>query len=158
MSDIIIFSPHSDDEIIGCYRILDQVSRIIYFDDDDNNRVDESKKFCEDFNAECEFAYTFEILNDELYNFDNCTIYAPDPFGEHHPLHREVGMAACLLNSWKRIKELYLYSTDMTQPWVREVPDSFSKKELLNKYYSSQRDLWTHDYKYFLFQGTILWP
>jgi hypothetical protein len=155
---ITVLSPHPDDEIIGCFRIIDHVDYVIYFDGLDQTRIKESNDFCDTNGISCVYWSIEGLISGhgdvELTNI----VYAPDPFTEIHPLHKIIGMAACVLRSIGRIKELHLYSTNMITPWVREVKNSNMKLYMLEHYYPSQKSLWEHDHKYFLFESDIIWP
>ena len=148
----IIFSPHFDDEIIGCSEILDEIDEVWYFDWSDKTRIGEATTLCKDLSIKCSFTNTLDILNN---NFKNCIIYAPEPFTESHPLHKAVGMIAYLLKYNNLCNNVIYYSTIMNQSWIHEVQYPESKQSLLNRYYNSQKSLWQLNYKYFLFEGRM---
>ena len=153
MTRSTIFSPHCDDELIGCSEILDSVFSIYYFDYNED-RFKESFKLCSDLDIRFQFATIKELINcKDLFN--NQVIYAPDPFTEVHPLHKAVGAYAYLLHHTRQCAKVIFYSTNMCQSWIHEVQDPENKKNLLNRYYNSQKSLWEQDYKYFLFEGRM---
>ena len=153
MTRSTIFSPHCDDELIGCSEILGSISGIYYFDYNDD-RARESIDFCRDIGIGTQFVSIKELMNCKNI-FNEYIIYAPDPFTETHPLHRAVGSYAYLLRYTGQCAKVIFYSTNMTQSWIHEVQDPENKKSLLNRYYNSQKSLWEQDYKYFLFEGRM---
>ena len=158
MSDICVLAPHPDDEIIGCYSIFRTVDTIIYFDMEDSDREIESRRFCDTFSIDMMHESVEAMINGDI-DFDYwSTVYAPDPFTEHHPLHRAVGMAAWVIYYTGNIDSLHLYSTDMTPPWIREIDDFKEKHEMLDRFYPSQKSLWQNDFKYYFFEGDLTWP
>lgn len=152
---IIIISPHCDDEIIGTYNELITYKNIIiiYPDYKTEERQKESqnlRKYLTDVNLTQ--LYTQDIppvfLNkDFLYFF-------PD-VNDIHPSHRywaSIGEKLC-----RDKYEVVFYTTNMNVPWIYEVKESDKKKLMLDSVYTSQRDLWKYDYKYFLFEGKNKW-
>jgi len=161
----LVISPHNDDILIGCYRLVrNRLVRYVYFSSPENvdERVDEkrmaeAKKLCEDFGI--------EILGskDEVRNLvkgnRELIILLPSPIG--HPYHRAI-------EGWFRQEfgaeidkgevRIGWYSIEMSEFWVKVLPpkERDEKRKLLNKYFKLEKDLWENDNKYFLFEGVIL--
>ena len=130
-----IFAPHLDDEIIGCYSILEQIDLIIYFTKDDrcksiinNNKYIHKSDF--DFN-------TIDI---------NDTIYLPCQY-DYHPLHKHIRLKGLRLKCNKNF-----YSVDMNVPWLKEEQYPDKKANYLKEIYPTV-DM--KNDKYTLFKGII---
>jgi len=154
MFDIVIISPHPDDEIIGCARILmeDQKPIIIYTEDIEEKRKEEAlriKKFV-DIKAQ----FFLRSIPSQLLNRQNI-FYFPDPIYETHPAHRLQGTIGEQLV--RGGFDVIFYSTNMRAPYCHEVKNPSQKETLLNNVYPSQKDLWEHDKKYILFEGYYKW-
>ena len=85
----------------------------------------------------------------------NNTFYFPDPIYENHPKHREWGFIGESLA--RSGIEVIFYTTNMNAPYIHEVEKSIEKRQLLDKVYKSQSELWRFDHKYFLFEGRCRW-
>ena len=147
--DNIILAPHGDDEIIGCYTVLKQHNvHVVYLSE-------------LDFMVKPPWR-TYRILWDELPHLlyflsqYKVNLYAPDFNFEFHPVHKAVGGIAYYyaLRSESRTS-LFLYSTNMNAPYIKEVSDYDKKRQMLDEYYYQKRDLWLYDHRYFLFEGQV---
>ena len=154
-NELIIFAPHPDDEIIGCYEVLidETVSPIIlYSATNDQIRVNEALKLRDITNVKAQMFV--KNIPGHLIDITN-KYYFPNPIYETHPAHREKG----------HIGEMFLrmgfdvtfYSTEMNYHAKYECKDSAGKLEMLNKIYPSQKSLWEHEHKYFLFSCYEKW-
>lgn len=154
-SEIVIVSPHYDDEIIGCYEIISNpiIKPVIIYMQNDEERKKESLKLKDELDN-----IKIQLFQKSIpYTFinPNNVLYFPDPIFEFHPDHRK----------WGAIGEDYLrqglnvvfYSINMQAPYIHEIKESNQKENLLNKVYHSQKDLWKIDKKYVLFEGRCKW-
>jgi len=150
----IIISPHFDDEIIGCYEILKQedIKTIVIYNDVENSiRKEESRKLRELTNVK--YQHYMKNIPTNLISKEN-TFYFPHPL-ESHPKHRHyANIGESMLRDGHNV---IFYITEMNQIFKHECIDPDGKKELLEKIYPSQKDLWKYDYKYFLFSGYDKW-
>ena len=152
----IIFAPHADDEVIGCYEILQQkkVGLVVF---DNLEHVHEALK--------CSEHFKFSVMDMEAFikllidhKMQRCEgLFVPDPHFELHPLHKDFAALPSLLNEFNHSPiPVYYYSTNMNTPYLREVKDSVGKLAALNKFYPQKKSLWEYDHKYFLFESQIL--
>jgi len=144
----VIISPHPDDELIGCFTLLrsKKIEKVYYIRSDTKRHVE-----AQILSRKMGFKLEFITLNDFTKLPDTFTYLVPD-FQDHHPLHK-------IVNSLAKISftSLGYYTTDMNTSYVRELPSKLQreKKEMLNKFYPSQKSLWKYEHKYFLFEGII---
>jgi len=150
----IIIAPHPDDEIIGCYEQLKEASQtiVIYSGDLDASRREEALKLKE--HIDIKFQLFLMSLPQTFLNIQN-TFYFPDPIYELHPAHRQWGTLGEQLA--RGGFDVVFYSTNMNAPYIHEVHHSDKKRDLLEKVYPNQKDLWKYDHKYFLFEGKCKW-
>lgn len=139
----IILAPHSDDELLNCYSILQEgnVSRVYY------HKVDSMPGA-----YECAKHFKFEPIFHlpEQKDLVDCMVYIPHK-DDLHPDHKFVNQYA--KRAFTKGK-LMFYTTDrnvsfklLPKEWVEE------KRRLLNQFYPSKRLLWDNDEKYLLFEG-----
>lgn len=160
MSEVIIIAPHADDEIIGCHSILTHESNkenkirpiIIYTEDMVAERQEEVLKLKEFINVK---AQLFLKAIPQQYFHPETMFYFPDPSTEIHPHHRLQG--AIGENMARSGLNVIFYTTSMNTPYMHEVQNPQAKRELLDKIYPTQSDLWKYDHKYFLFEGYNKW-
>lgn len=148
----VIIAPHPDDEIIGCYEILNTVETVIYDGSTSQQRREEALNLRDHIpNVKMQmFNYSIPPL---ILNKEN-VFYFPY-FEDIHPLHRKWAFSGEQLarNGFNVI----FYTTNMNTQFIREVSEPERKEELLNKIYSSQKSLWEHEKKYVLFEGYCKW-
>jgi len=152
-SKSIIWAPHPDDEIIGCYEVLKRdTPAIIYSGDIESARREEALKLRE--HAEIGPQLFLMTVPPSLMQKSN-TFYFPDPVEEFHPQHREVGFMGEQLA--RAGYDVIFYSVNMQAKYIHTAADADGKRDLLEKVYPSQKDLWKYDNKYFLFEGYCKW-
>lgn len=154
MFDIVIISPHPDDEIIGCAGTLikDEKPIIIYTEDLEEERKKEALKLREYVDIKAQFF--LRSIPSQLLNKQNI-FYFPDPIYETHPAHRLQGAIGEQLV--RGGFDVVFYNTNMRAPYCHEVENPKKKETLLNNVYPSQKDLWAQDAKYYLFEGRCKW-
>jgi len=128
-----IFAPHLDDEVLGCFSILDSIDNIIYFTRDYREAA---------------------IVNDIRYiqsdNFDfskikkTDEIYIPSRF-DYHPKHKEVNQFGYTIDAIR-----FFYSIEMNVDWLEEEKNPTAKREYFDKLYPNE-DM--KNDKYFLFKS-----
>jgi len=153
----IIIAPHPDDEIIGCFDILNNPKNniiVIYTEEIDKKRKDEAANLRNIFETVKVQLYLNQIPQ-HLFD-DKPIIHYPDPIFETHPIHRLQGNIGEQLLRYMDLKVVF-YSTNMTAPYIYENENSEYKKLALDKVYPSQKKLWKYDHKYFLFEGHCMW-
>jgi hypothetical protein len=154
MSDTVIIAPHSDDEIIGCFSILNNPDIrpvIIYTEEMDKERQVEVRGIREHFTIKGQMFC--QSIPPQFMN-TNTTFYFPGP-DEIHPAHRtQAAIGEALARQGLNV---IFYSTNMNVPFIEEETFPDKKKEMLDKIYPSQSDLWKYDHKYFLFRGYMKW-
>jgi len=150
MSETIIIAPHSDDEIIGCFSILNNPDIrpvIIYTEEMSKERQEEVKGIREHFTIKGQMFC--QSIPPQFLN-TTTTFYFPGP-DEIHPAHRtQAAIGEALARQGLNI---IFYTTNMNVKWIKEEKNPEKKKALLNLIYQSQSDLWKYDHKYFLFCG-----
>ena len=155
MGDVIIVSPHPDDECIGTFEILSDPNTkpiIIYTEDMNNKRKEETlnlKRVC-DIKAQI---YLRQVPG-VLLKKEN-TFYFPDPINETHPAHRAQGHNGELLA--RDGYDVIFYSTEMNVPWKHEVKDVLGKETMMDTVYPSQSVLWLYEKKFILFEAYYKW-
>lgn len=160
----IIFAPHADDELIGCYEIIrvGDPCLVIYTSKMSKERKIETNKVSEYFDnltTRCEPDYYHSygllrmLMNEKYYE----EFYFPDPFNELHPEHKMLGFHG--YKAWKENDNLNIifYSTNMNTNYLHELDDNSKnmKEAALNSIYPSQSDLWKYEKKYIFFEGRI---
>ena len=153
----VIVAPHVDDELIGCFDILSTIANnvfIIYGETPDMIRKEEALALKAKFlNVKAQYFSSQSVP--PIFLNPRATLYFPDPYFETHPKHRSWGaIGESLLRNGL---EVIFYSVQMNAPYIYEVEHWLKKKELLDKIYPSQSDLWKSDAKYYLFEGRTKW-
>jgi hypothetical protein len=144
MGNVIILAPHIDDEVIGCYSKLSEVTDVYYFYECTKERKKEAKRVAKLFGYRVHFNAKIDKINFNKVK----RVYAPGSYDLHKD-HKTVN---------KKIKqihlehsfELFFYSIDMNRKPVYLKKDSSKKKKLLD-IFKSQNTLF-NDEKYFLFE------
>ena len=154
--ETIIIAPHADDEIIGCFEILNRGKcSIVYTERCSSERRDEVmnlKAHCENVKMQ----FFLSQVPQPLMHPDN-TFYFPDPIYEFHPAHRKQGhLGEQMLRDGYNV---IFYSIQMNAPYIHELSQEIIKEKvlLLDTVYSSQMELWNNDAKYYLFEGRNKW-
>lgn len=152
--DHVIVAPHPDDEIIGCFEIIQKYKTAIIYGSGvkDKKRREESMKLKELTNVSVQLfldSIPAPFLNNKT------TLYIPDPIYEVHPSHRKWGIIGESIA--REGFDVVFYSVNMQAPYIHEVKNPNEKEELLQKVYPSQSDLWLYDKKYVLFEGRCRW-
>jgi|APSaa5957512622_1039677.scaffolds.fasta_scaffold87904_2 hypothetical protein len=151
--EVIIVAPHPDDEIIGCYEVLQKEKPIIIYSGDTpaerRQEAINTKKF---INVK---AQIFQMTIPTTFLNPDVIIYIPDPIYEIHPEHRKWGSLGESLA--RNGINVIFYNTNMNAPYIHEVKEPEKKEELLNKTYPSQKRLWEYEKKYVLFEGYNKW-
>jgi len=154
-TELIIVAPHPDDEIIGAYKYLTKPGVrpiIIYSGDLDTDRKNSALKLKE--HVSCKLQLFQMTVPQPFLNQANKYLF-PDPIYELHPAHRAWGFMGEQLA--RNGFDVVFYSTNMNAPYIHEVPKPDEKRELLEKVYPDQGNLWEYDHKYFLFEGYSKW-
>lgn len=156
MKKHIIIAPHADDEIIGCFQILDmrEVALVVFpeYNEDALLEVQVSKnsfKFKVNSFSSFKNLMAFANVAKELAGF----IFFPDPVYETHPDHRIIGAFGERLVKEKHYDNVVFYTTNMNAPYMQEVLSSSKKEIALSSCYPDKESLWKYDHKYFLFEG-----
>lgn len=151
----VIIAPHGDDEIIGCFELLDQIPIILYSEKKSSDRYDEIlnlNKYKDIY--EQVFLTGFKIPQ-RFLSKTSFTYYFPDPINEIHPLHRRWGFVGEKMARNKY--DVIFYTTNMNVPYIHECKHEDEKQALLVDVYPSQSELWQYEHKYFLFEGRCKW-
>jgi len=149
----IIIAPHPDDEVIGCFEVLKNYNPIIIYTARDipNARREQARKIREHFSIKGQF-FLSTIPHNLLHQSN--TFFFPHPVYETHFEHRMQGIVGeQLLRAGN--PNIYFYITEMTAPFKFEADPE--KREMMDKCYSDQKDMWKYEHKYFLFSGYDKW-
>ena len=146
MRGYTIFAPHADDELIGCFSLLNDrlIDDVCYFYD-----LDETRKK-EIWNTAAIYGFVPHFMDSECdYNVpDDFIILAPN-IADEHPHHKIInGLAKTYPN-----KKIY-YSIDMNVKKL-VLPNFQRKKEALAYCYPSQQKLFDSNDKYHLFESLV---
>ena len=155
MKDIIIVSPHPDDECIGLYSVLVDPNTkpiIIYTENVPQNRRDEALKLREHVEIKSQL---FQKNTPQTFIDPDNVLYFPHPTTETHFAHRLQGAQGEQLA--RAGFNVIFYSINMNAHFISEVKEPDKKEELLNKVYPSQASLWKYEKKYIFFEGKCKW-
>ena len=138
----VILAPHLDDEIVGCYSILDEDCVVVYWHEDYRTPPDIGVEFVR-----------FDGNSEEVERIieDAAEVYIPSKH-DYHPLHKEV-------NAWaeQNIPEegciKYWYSVEMNVPWLQEEEDPEGKQLFLKAHYPDEHTTLNKSDKYWLFKS-----
>jgi hypothetical protein len=149
MKNVVILSPHIDDDVIGCFRLLKAglVSKVYYFYDLTEERIAEAKRAAELFNFEPIFLKNETI---SIKQEDPETIFLVPNIHDVHPHHKSVNrFAKQNLHMYK----LQYYSIDMNTKFdILSEELQVEKEKTLLTLYPSQHKLFANE-KYFLFES-----
>lgn len=142
-----VFAPHLDDEIIGCYSVLDKIDTVIFFTDD--YRSDQLQVRSDQFmgSSKGSIVYSHSGFVDFGNLHSNDVIYLPSQF-DYHPLHRRVRRIGMGLPCKKMF-----YSVEMNVPWLEEEEASVLKRRLFERMYPGEVGTISKNDKYFLFRS-----
>lgn len=144
----IIFAPHVDDEVIGCFTVLSEfsVSDVYYFYDHTAERRIEAGKAAEMFG----FVPHFCSIEDSIEIPHESTLHIPN-IADNHIHHKLVNYLGK-----KYSNQLSYYSVDMNVSFdVLSVDDQHRKKTALETLFPSQKTLLDSTEKYFLFESHL---
>lgn len=160
----IIIAPHADDEIIGCWKLLQNQQwncRVLH---DEPPTEAQRIAFLNYFPWVHLIEPTKYTNRGELIDIvklfatsEDTHCYFPDPIYETHPLHKIWGNVGSFLFQSRLIPSVSFYTTNMTAPYLREEENAEEKREALDTIYPEKADLWRYDHKYWLFSGMISW-
>jgi len=141
---IIVLAPHIDDEVIGCFSVLDEVTDVYYFNECTDERINEAHLA----RTSGGWNYNMHFDTSEVDFTGVVKVYTPSCFDLHKD-HRS-------LNAYAKLKqqeynfELVFYSIDMNRQPTFLQEKSVKKKVVLDNF-SSQK-LIQNDDKYHLFE------
>jgi hypothetical protein len=141
LKQYVIFAPHIDDEVIGCYSYLagGLVTDVYYFYELTPERIEEAKI--------CAELFGFKPHFDEKPKINQNVIILVPSVKDAHPDHKMVYNYA-----QKFVNEKFYYSVDMTDtPKLLTQSESAKKKEALTSIFKTQADLFNNA-KYYLFE------
>lgn len=144
MKNVVIFAPHIDDEVIGCWSVLsaDRVSDVYYFYDITPDRQLEAEACAKLYN----FAPHFVEAGDIIKLPEQCILFLPN-IADNHINHKQVNIFGRSFAAEKKF-----YSVDMNVPFrVLTEIDSTLKRRDLAILFPSQLVL--KDEKYHLFEA-----
>lgn len=148
----IIIAPHPDDEVIGCWELLEENSAILYDASIPADRREEARGLRK-FYSNCKQIFQYSVPQPLLKRIN--AFYFPDPIYETHPAHRRWGMMGEMMA--RDGYNVIFYSTLMNAPYIHEVRLPLEKLKVLHEVYHSQESLWQYDHKYYLFEGRCKW-
>ena len=138
----IVFAPHLDDEIIGCYSVLQDIDLIVYFTKDYREESLQAVKNKRKFFGKVVTYMHFDSWDKQTTEED--IIYLPSKY-DYHPEHKKVrNIGLSFLG-----KKMF-YSVEMNVPWLEEEIDPTTKEEVFDLYYPAESML---NDKYWLFKS-----
>jgi hypothetical protein len=151
--NIVIVSPHPDDEIIGCFEVVSNYKTFILYDESTTQfRLNEAMNLKDKFDIFA--AVASNIVPPMWLEMKNLVLFFPDPVYETHPLHRQWGYVGEQMA--REGRNVIFYNTIMNAPYIHEVPNFEEKKDAL-RVFKSQQNMWSFDHRYFLFEGYNSW-
>jgi hypothetical protein len=147
----VIFAPHIDDELIGCFRLLCNysVEKVFFFFDLDSGRKLDAESCGRSFKFKPVFITAWKD-DPRLEVGRNKIILAPH-IRDGHPHHKRVNQLA---KSFTK-NSIQYYSIDMNTPG-RETLDHVARRSKLlhlDEFYRDQSQLWERDSKYYMFES-----
>ena len=137
----IILAPHLDDEIIGCFSVMNEVDKVVYYTYD--YRESQINKFPIEWQDKYVRGDAFDLS--ALGSGD--IVYVPSRF-DLHPFHKVVRHK--ILDNHKVTK--MFYSIDMNVPWLEEEQEPRRKLDVLKQMFPGE-DLFEKNAKYWLFKS-----
>lgn len=144
----VIFAPHIDDEVIGCWSLLSAglVAEVYYFFDLDNLRMSEANYAAYKYGFKAVFVNS---IDDALKSKVEGKILLLPSVKDNHPDHKMINQFGKTFRN-----EKMFYSIDMNNKFkVLDEDERDQKLNHLNLIYPSQKELWENDAKYYLFEG-----
>ncbi len=152
--NIIIIAPHPDDELIGCFEVVSNYKTLILYDASTSApRREEAMKLKDEFDIAAQMFLS--TVPPQWLTMKDTVLFFPDPIYEIHPLHRQWGYAGEMLA--RAGQNVVFYNTIMNAPYIHECNLAPAKRDTLDKYYPSQKNMWKWEHKYFLFEGYNSW-
>jgi len=147
----LIVAPHADDELIGCFTVLQkEKTAVVFLEELTLTRRFEAAKSSELFNFHLYFRPIGMVLERyitnlrEEHSFER--IYVPAR-SDWHPAHRNT-------NTMLRDIATHFYSVDMGEgSALLGDAEAGQKRQALEHCYPSQAQLWRRDHKYWLFEN-----
>lgn len=143
----VIFAPHIDDEVIGCFRYIygGLVDMVYFFYECTEERKKEATSLSKEFGFDCDF----DCINKLPIVPDGKIILVPNCH-DHHEQHRAINKLAR-----RYTNQLKFYSVDMNvKKDILPFDMRDKKKSILEKFYPSQSKLLS-DEKYHLFESIV---
>jgi len=143
MKPYVIFAPHIDDELIGCWSLIraKEVDKVYYFFDITTERKREAIQLAFDFGYDVFF-------NADATQIDDAQTLLVPNIRDQHPHHKIVNYSA--KHRYPGQKKKY-YSIDMNYGTIL-LKDYEDKKKALLTYFPSQAALFNNG-KYYLFES-----
>ena len=152
----IVFSPHVDDEVIGCYQALSKglITDVVYFFELTDERKAEAEASAARFGFKAHFAGDPYFTTGLSYDLETSLgptdrIWAPTS-RDSHPDHGRVNRLARKMKVHHGC-ELMFYTVDMDS-FQKPIQHWKEKKQALLDLFPSQKALFENE-KYFLFEG-----
>jgi len=139
----VIFAPHIDDELIGCWSLIKQglVREVIYFFDMTPLRKMEARHIAKEY----DFIVSFDP---EFKEIEKSTVLLIPNIRDMHPHHKSVNRV--IKTYYPDHKKKY-YSIDMNYKTAL-LPDYEDKRNALLRFFPTQASLF-NDAKYYLFES-----
>jgi len=145
----VILAPHVDDEVIGCWRLLNSglVVGVAYFYEVDTVRGMEATRCADDFDFQIIEAH---YIDQEMERVKANALLVPN-IADYHPHHKAVNRLADSLEYRK-----YYYSVDMNVEMdvLSEEHQAQKQRQLLTLFPSQRRLIESTD-KYHLFESLL---
>jgi hypothetical protein len=149
MNKYVILAPHVDDEVIGCFRVLNLglVTDVVYFYDLTPERIVEAQNCAKRFGFTPHFA-----ANGELFMFSPDHIILIPNIADQHPHHKKVNQFG--RSAFKQHTKQF-YSVDMNVPYeILSSGMQQNKLSVLRELFPSQDSLFAND-KYSFFESNL---
>jgi LmbE family N-acetylglucosaminyl deacetylase len=146
----LILAPHVDDELIGCYQVLEDYRHgpkendldVIWLYETTEERLTEGHRLAEYFGFTGAAVFSAQVP-ELIYRGKYDKIYVPAR-QDWHIDHK-------MTNQLFREFATHFYSVDMVMGIPLSEKASNDKRVLLDTFYPSQAKLWEYDAKYYLF-------
>lgn len=147
MNKALIVAPHVDDEVIGCWSILngDLEVTVLYLEELTDERKAEAHRCASHFGFTPVFyddQHSSRAVRDAAEQRAYQVVCVPSR-KDAHAAHKRANA------SWRMLATHY-YSVDMQEGVL--LPDAEEKRKVLDSLFPSQADLWKYCQKYWLFE------